>query len=95
MMVLILLTPSIVKLEHHHEHFFCHATTEKHLHNYHEICPICNFEFSIVLFSKAIISFTKLELVAIYINRYTGGHFTNRPQYSFLLRAPPSFTNDI
>lgn len=93
LMVLILFTPSIVKIEHHHDHFVCHAQNEKHIHTFHEKCLVCDFEFSTWVLTKIEIIPTKLtlkfcDLFFSYQFSYSG--FLN---YSFLLRAPPVFTN--
>jgi hypothetical protein len=88
-MMVILLLPSVVKLEHHHDHFVCHAKTEKHYHTYHPACPICNFEFSI--FSVNSIEKSNVKVVRDF--KYMASLYefihTRLFDYSFLLRAPP------
>ena len=94
LLVLLLLTPIIVKLKNHHEHFVCHANNENHVHTYHEKCSICSFEFSDFSFNKTVL-FSKVT-ETIFKNRIPGKTVHNSffSKYSFLLRAPPLFTNN-
>jgi len=89
LLVLLFMTPTVVKLEHHHEHFVCHARGEKHLHKQHEQCAVCNFEFSLFEDSPATIftsnsqaNLPKFGLIHVSFARKI-------PHYSFQLRAPP------
>ena len=90
LLVLLLLTPSIVKFEHHHSTFECKAKNENHIHTVHEKCLICSFELSffstntIDLFAKNAVPFIKLK------TSFYNFCFSNIPKYSFSLRAPPS-----
>jgi len=83
------LLPSVIKLNHHHENHACHAKSEKHLHQAHENCAICEFEFSI--FTSDIDSevFQKNQPVDNYTDFYRSADFSSHSAYSFLLRAPP------
>jgi len=89
LMVGLLLLPSIVKLEHHHDHFVCHAKNEKHFQEHHEKCQICNFEFSVFSVSKIEFFHTTDELIGIYIAPCYKFFYSDWSKYSFLLRAPP------
>jgi len=89
LMVLILLMPSIVKLEHHHEHFICKAKNEKHYHVFHEKCGICNFEFSVFSSDIENIDLQKEKPLNNYCNNYSSVYYSNLSQFSYLLRAPP------
>ena len=93
LIVISLLTPSIVKIEHHHVHFICNAKGEKHFHTYSEECVVCNFEFSIFLSEKTPVASVKAIQIDSYSNCYNCFHFLNFSKYSFLLRAPPVFIN--
>ena len=95
LLVLILLTPTIVKLEHHHNEFICNAKGEKLFHTYNERCAVCNFEFSIFLSEKTTISSIKIIKFNSYSNCYTSFPNSNLSKYSFLLRAPPVFINVV
>jgi hypothetical protein len=95
LMVVILLTPSIVKLEHHHVHFVCNAKTEKHIHTHHEKCLICNFEFSFYFLTKIKLLSKKTELKDGYNKIPYNSYNSDSSEYSFLLRAPPLFANRI
>jgi hypothetical protein len=85
------LAPSLLKLEHHHEHFVCNAKTEHHFHNAHPKCEICEFEFS--LFSNdhpdVVFDFYSPFVVPAFIFEQKVDVLD--PVYSFLLRAPPAF----
>jgi len=83
------LLPSIVKLDHHHEHFECKAKNEKHYHEFHDKCNICNFEFTVFLSDIENIDLQKDNPLDRYANKYVSLSDYNLSQYSFLLRAPP------
>lgn len=98
-LVVIFMTPMIIKLFdglfHHHNHIHCTAKNEKYFHEHHDKCPIPNFELSSfsVENHKQIIQkhFYHVEINDIYNFLYC----CNNLKYSFLLRAPPIFTNRI
>lgn len=83
------LLPSIVKLGHPHEHFICKAKNETHLHQRHDKCIICNFEFASFLSDIENIDLQKEKPIDPYCNKYVSLYSYNLTQYSFLLRAPP------
>jgi len=89
LLLLVFLLPSIVKLEHHHEHFKCTAKNEKHLHIFYEKCFICNFEFLTFLSVIGDIDFQKENPLDSYCNNYSSRYYSNPSQFSFSLRAPP------
>jgi hypothetical protein len=89
LLIVFLFTPSLVKLEHHHDHFECKTKTEKHIHDHHEKCQICSFDFSIFM-SEAFFSLLENPIsFGVYINDYKVCNFSSTPDYFFLLRAPP------
>jgi hypothetical protein len=94
-LLLILFTPTFVKLEHHHEHVIWHPAKEKQFHIFYEKCAICCFEFSIFFSEKSGIASAKSELTDNYNSFYKALHHSDPSRYSFLLRAPPVFTNDL
>jgi len=83
------LLPSVVKLEHHHQHFECKAKVEKHFHELHEKCSICNFEFTVFLSGIENVDLQKENPIDRYANKYISLYNHNLSQYSILLRAPP------
>ena len=89
MLLLVLLLPSIVKLEHHHEHYAYNVTNEKHQPVLQDNCPICNFEFSVFISSNGNTDLQNESPLSFYCNNYNSHHNSNLSQYSFLLRAPP------
>jgi hypothetical protein len=95
LLLLVFLLPSIVKLEHHHEHFEYKASNEKHSHILHDKCIICNFEFPVFLFDFADFDFHKENPSEYFCNNYDSVYYSNFSQFSFLLRAPPLLTNRI
>jgi hypothetical protein len=95
LLLLVFLFPTTVIMEHHHEHFECKAKNEKHYHEFHEKCAVCNFDFSV--FSpvyKDIIS-QKNNPLSHYSNNYISLYYSRLSDYSFLLRAPPVYTSII
>jgi len=89
LLLLVFLLPSIVKLEHHHEHFECKAKNEKHYHVFHEKCAVCHFEFSVYSSDFKNIVLPKEQPVVKYCNNYKSVNYSTLSKYSFLLRAPP------
>jgi hypothetical protein len=89
LLLLVFILPSIVKLEHHHEHFECKAKNEKHYHVFHEKCAVCNFEFSVFSSDFKNIVLPKEQPVAQYCNNYSSVNYSTLSKHSFLLRAPP------
>lgn len=83
------LTPSIVKMEHHHEHHICNAKSQKHLHVYHDSCKVCNFEFSVFSDDNFKVKFKNDRPVDCYSNHYQSANIYTRAKHSFQLRAPP------
>lgn len=83
------LTPTVVKVEHHHEHFVCSAKNEKHLHLYRDKCPVCSFEFSIFSFSGDKEAVTRTQYSDAWLNTYQPADFPVFLNFSFSLRAPP------
>jgi len=88
-LLLVFLLPSIVKLEHHHEHFECKEKNAKHFHEFHEKCAVCNFEFSVFSSEFVNIVLTKEKPLTNYCNNYKSVNYSTLTKYSFLLRAPP------
>jgi hypothetical protein len=89
-LLLVFLLPTVVKLEHNHEHFVCKAENENHYHSHHERCIICSFEFSAFLSG-----FDKTELLKEnptdnYSNSYNSLYYFNLSLISFSLRGPPA-----
>jgi len=89
LLLLVFLLPSIVKLEHHHEHFECKAKNEKHYHVSHEKCAVCCFEFSVFSSDFQNIALLNEQPVAKYCNSYRSVNCSILSKYTFLLRAPP------
>jgi len=88
-MLVLFITPSIIRDFHQHHHFFCNEKNEKHLHEYHALCEICNFEFS--TYTPAVVKTfqSKICLHFEYKNSYTSFIFSEQKLLSFSLRAPP------
>jgi hypothetical protein len=90
-MIGVLLLPFMVKLEHQHDHFVCKAKTEKHFHDYHEKCQICSFEFSFFMSEEFFALPETLVSFGVLTNNFKAGNFSNTSDYTFLLRAPPTY----
>lgn len=89
LMVWVFFLPTIIKIEHHHDHEAYHHEAESHFHTCHEECDICTFEFSIFLEERS-------ELISdfpfqpdTYSSLYRAEKNTTHSGYSFQLRAPP------
>jgi hypothetical protein len=95
LMVVVLLAPSLIKLEHHHAHFVCNEENEKHIHTYHEKCLVCSFEFSVFSLTKTELLSCKAKLIDGYNKPAYNSYYCDCSNYSFLLRAPPLFANSI
>jgi len=89
-MLWVFISPTIVKIEHHHEVFTCDAKGEQHLHQYHQKCEICTFEFPLFEALPNKISFQIEPVVVDFYNKHNSPNYFNPAKYSFLLRAPPS-----
>ncbi len=83
--------PSIIKIEHHHNHSEPANNSEFSYNKYHDKCLICNFEFSVFLQLDEEVYFEEEDHPEYYLNDYNSKHFENLSQFNFLLRAPPSF----
>jgi hypothetical protein len=88
-LALLFISPTLVKFEHHHEHFTCNAKNQKHLHDYHPQCPICNFELSVFSDIKTFADQVKPEFNVTYCEPLIFACFSDHSKYSFLLRGPP------
>ena len=96
LMVLVLFLPSAIKLEHHHEHYNYPVKSGKIFHPTHEKCVACSFEYSVFLSEELEITSSKAELlIDSYNNCYIPCLYSDLSNYSFSLRAPPAFANNI
>jgi len=91
LLLMVFLMPSVIKLEHHHEHGKTPSDNEHPSYEFHENCAICNFEFSVFLSVDGEVFFEEEDRPSYYLNDYSSVHFQNLSHFNFLLRAPPSF----
>lgn len=89
LLLLVFLLPTIVKLEHHHQHYFCQPQNEKQFRVFQDKCVICNFEFSVFISATENIELQNDIPIDSYRNHYKSLSISNLSQYSFALRAPP------
>jgi hypothetical protein len=89
LLLLVFLLPSIIKLEHSHDHFECKSINEKNTHVLHHRCVICDFEFSVFLSNSENVGLEKENPLDNYFNNYNSRFYSNFTQLSFFLRAPP------
>lgn len=90
MMAIIFMMPLLVKMEHHHDPFVCHADSEKHLHEHHDDCAICHFEFS--LFNRpddTILPAKAIRLCSQVAEAYQS-FVPSGTAHTFFLRGPPA-----
>ena len=99
LLVFIFLMPMTIKLIdglfHHHDHFICTAKHEHHFHEHHDKCSIPDFEFSLYSLNKIILETQKTFYCDRLTINYTSNYCCSKLKYSFLLRAPPVFTNNF
>lgn len=86
----VFLFPGIIKLEHRHKDVNQSVSGGLSIRDYHKRCVICNLEFSVFISSDKINENQKSIFSERYLNSYHSGFFTNTPQFSFSLRAPPA-----
>lgn len=88
-MLAVFLWPSVVKLEHHHdhceEHSCCGASVEKE----HEKCEICTFEFSVFTDEAEDPIFADERILTVGLVPNLVRKCADHDGYIFLLRAPP------
>jgi hypothetical protein len=89
LLLLVFLLPSIVKIEHHHDHFVYKANHENNSQVLNGKCSICNFEFFVFLSYAGNIDLQDEKPLENYCNNYNCLYYSNLPQFSYLLRAPP------
>lgn len=89
LLVSILLAPTVIKFEHHHEHIEYDKQTPSNTHNLEDNCVVCNFEFSLFLAESFIAVLQKIELFDGYLEYYQSIYLNSFTKYSFSLRAPP------
>lgn len=98
-LVIVFLMPMTIKildgLFHHHDHFICTAKNEKHFHEHHEKCQIPGFELSFFSVEKHIQTTEKTYFCVEQNGKYCFVFCCNNSKYSFLLRAPPIFSDKI
>jgi hypothetical protein len=87
--------PAITRVFHHHDHKLYKTNTEKNLQAYHAQCAVCSFEFSTFLSEKINTAFEKVEFADNYNCCLNLFHFSDLSKFSFLLRGPPVFANNI
>ncbi|MFA5418302.1 MAG: hypothetical protein WC341_07580 [Bacteroidales bacterium] len=83
------LLPSVIKIEHHHQFEYVSADSHQNIHEFHQNCLICQFEFSVF---DTDIDYYKIPKDApedSYNNQYSFVCYTSLLTFSFLLRGPP------
>ncbi len=98
-LVLVFMIPMTVKFLdgtiHEHYHFNCTAKNEAHLHEYHEECSIPSYKLSFFSLKKYIPTIQKYVYPKEINDNYNFICNSYNLRYSFLLRAPPIFTDKI
>lgn len=88
-MLAVLLWPSVLKLDHHHD-FYTVPAAGNQLAETHEKCSVCSFEFSIFLQDDAVIASGHVEEVRREFPLYDKRNNISVSEYTYLLRAPPA-----
>ncbi|PKP35877.1 MAG: hypothetical protein CVU00_00085 [Bacteroidetes bacterium HGW-Bacteroidetes-17] len=89
LLLLAFLSPSLIKLGHHHQYASSETLNDRQSHFSVEKCPICNFELSNFLSGIEHIDLQNGQPNDAYFNIYNSRYNLNHSQFSFLLRAPP------
>jgi hypothetical protein len=89
LLLVILLLPAVLKIEHHHSYEFKSGNENPHS-AFHSKCAVCSFEFSVFSACTGWFELSETtELTAYFQPEYSFQYFSHA-DYSFLLRAPPS-----
>ncbi len=89
--LVVFLTPTAIQFFHsEHEHFKCNAQHEKHFHEKHENCKICDFSFSVYQQQILKLKIEKIHFHDILTTNYISKFFHQSSTLNFFLRAPPS-----
>jgi len=91
-LLMVFLFPSVVKIEHHHEHSCSYPANRLGIQPLHEKCSICSFEFSFFTALTEYFSLPKENPSDSYLISYNSQYNSNLSRFSFLLRAPPLAT---
>ena len=86
---MILLMPTVTKLEHHHDHHCNYDQDYRSTTLFEEKCFICDFQFSTFVSNEFIPYSIRFDSSELRKNRHTSFLYLNNCKYSFLLRAPP------
>jgi hypothetical protein len=89
LLMLVLLLPSVIKLEHRHQHLAGNVKNEKSAQVISSKCGICDFEFYVFLSDFGKNDLQGEKPLTSYSNNYFCIYYSNLPQFSYLLRAPP------
>jgi len=88
-LLMVFIFPSIIKLEHNHEHLESVSTNNENSKFFKDKCPICNFEFSAFESGYKIIELPNDNPPDNFSNNYKPEFYSSFLQFSFQLRAPP------
>lgn len=89
LLLMALMGPSVVKLNHHHDHLICKDQHEVYFDSFHEKCIVCEFEFSVFTANPDCVKLLKYEHQDSYRDTYLRNSFSFDSQVFFSLRAPP------
>ena len=91
LLLLVFVLPSIVKPIHHHHHSLPKTKSGIHYSEIWNKCVICSLEFSMFSHDQKEIEFRNIIPLLIIEKHYKSVYYPNKSQFSFSLRAPPSF----
>lgn len=91
--LLLFCLPSVVRLEHHHNHSFYELKGEKRYPVLQNNCPICNFEYPVFISAVEKIAFQSQNPVDNWYNLYAFLHCSDLSKLVFSLRGPPHKCN--
>ena len=91
LLLLVFVLPSVVKPIHHHDHLLLKTKSGIHFSKIQNTCVICSFEFSLFSNDRKDIELRKVTPLLNFEIDYHSVYYPNQSQFSFSLRAPPSF----
>ncbi|MDP2722294.1 MAG: hypothetical protein Q8O72_06030 [Bacteroidales bacterium] len=83
------LLPSVIMFEHHHQYDNGSADSHENIHEFHQNCLICQFEFSVFHADIEYFEIPKEAPEDSYSNQYSFVPYSNLLTFSFQLRGPP------
>jgi hypothetical protein len=92
-MAFLLLLPLVIKANHHVDDTICREKKVLHFHSVHLNCLVCKFDYPVFSNEPVNEKSPKQTFSELYTGDCCSSVYQLPLKHSFLLRAPPSFTN--